>query len=73
MVKSLVNSVAHKYAASTNSKAGNEDGALESRFGMKHYMKFHGTGSAVRWFLFLFSAIDIALGASFLIVAAIFV
>ncbi len=31
MVKSLVNSVAHKYAAATNPQAGNEDDALESR------------------------------------------
>ncbi len=31
MVKSLVNSVAHKYAASSNPKAGNEDGAFKSR------------------------------------------
>ncbi len=31
MIKSLVNSVAHKYAAATNPQAGNEDDALESR------------------------------------------
>ncbi len=31
MVTSLVNSVAHKYAAATNPKAGNEDDALKSR------------------------------------------
>ncbi len=31
MLKSLVNSVAHKYAAATNSKAGNEDDGFKSR------------------------------------------
>ncbi len=31
MIKSLVNSVAHKYTAVTNPQAGNEDDALESR------------------------------------------
>ncbi len=31
MIKSLVNSVAHKYAAATNSKAGNEDDGFKSR------------------------------------------
>ncbi len=30
MIKSLVNSVAHKYAAAMNPQAGNEDDALES-------------------------------------------
>ncbi len=31
MIKSLVNSVAHKYAAFTNRKAANEDDAFKSR------------------------------------------
>ncbi len=31
MIKSLVNSVAHKYAAATNPQAGNEDDAFTSR------------------------------------------
>ncbi len=31
MVKSLVHSLAHKYAAATNSKAGNEDDGFKSR------------------------------------------
>ena len=31
MIKSLVNSVAHKYAAATNPQAGNEDDAFASR------------------------------------------
>ncbi len=31
MIKSLVNSVAHKYAAATNPQAGNENDALKSR------------------------------------------
>ncbi len=40
---------------------------------MKPYMKPHDAGSAVRLFFFFFSAIEIALVASLLIVAAIFV
>ncbi len=31
MIKSLVNSVAHKYAAATNPQAANEDDAFKSR------------------------------------------
>ncbi len=31
MIKSLVHSLAHKYAAATNSKAGNEDDGFKSR------------------------------------------
>ncbi len=40
---------------------------------MKRYMKFHGIGSAVRWFLFLFLANALALATILTIAAAIIV